>query len=692
MRQLGPTVATGLALGLLINFSAATQAAGEPSPEITAVMDTVAVTATRFRLPVQDLPEVVTLIQGADLRRRGVTDLRTAVALVPGVEAVPGGDGGPAAAVPALWGLREFDAFLLVVDGIPWGGAFIPDLPTLDLTDVERIEVLRGPAPITYGSTSFVGVIHVIHNRAGAGAGSVEIGGGSFGTLRGAAAVDIGASGRLAVDGAMVRLSDDDAGIDRGHARYRMELPHGISVWADGSVVNQDPASPHPRAGKVLDPAVPLDSNHNPSDARLDRTRLQLSASQSTRIVDWTAAVSHVKDSNTRGFLAPEAADDGSTPNASGYTQDRTFTELYAEAHRRFQPAPQFGVVCGGDYLFGKGEETSRNFTYYAPFDGSPRTPASEGTTRENTEFEAERSFLGLFGEVDWHPTPRLTALAGVRLNSIEEDRDGEAENEEGEEVPAKATMSKERLGARVGVNYRAWEAGLDRISLFADVRDTFKPAAIDFGPEAEVNPLKPETARSGQFGVRGSLWRRRFDFEVSAFRMDFKNLVVSTVVDGNPALVNAGTERFDGVELEIGCELAAHWRGSMTGAWHDAKFRDYVQSFDGVPTQLSGKRLEMSPKQLGSVGLGYVGPRGHAEATLNAIGERFLNKRNTAIAESYVTIDASAGTRLGQVDLRLTGRNLTDRRDPVAESELGDAQYYRLPARSVEVSVGYRL
>lgn len=40
--------------------------------------------------------------------------------------------------------------------------------------------------------------------------------------------------------------------------------------------------------------------------------------------------------------------------------------------------------------------------------------------------------------------------------------------------------------------------------------------------------------------------------------------------------------------------------------------------------------------------------------------------------------------------ELRLDGRNLGNRRDPVAESELGDAQYYLLPARTVEVSYRY--
>ena len=49
--------------------------------------------------------------------------------------------------------------------------------------------------------------------------------------------------------------------------------------------------------------------------------------------------------------------------------------------------------------------------------------------------------------------------------------------------------------------------------------------------------------------------------------------------------------------------------------------------------------------------------------------------------------MDAAIGYHLGHGELRLDGRNLSDRRDPVAESELGDAQYYRMTARRVDVS-----
>lgn len=42
-------------------------------------------------------------------------------------------------------------------------------------------------------------------------------------------------------------------------------------------------------------------------------------------------------------------------------------------------------------------------------------------------------------------------------------------------------------------------------------------------------------------------------------------------------------------------------------------------------------------------------------------------------------------------MDVHVAGRNLSDRRDPVAESELGDAQYYRLFPRRFDVAASVR-
>src|SRR2546428_6085967 len=134
----------------------------------TRTSETIEVTATRIAEDVMIVPEAVTVIDGDELRARNARDLQSALAGVSGVSIAPGGDAGPAGSVPEMWGLREFDAFLLVVDGVPWGGAFNPDLATLSMENIDRIEILRGAAPVMYGATSFVGVIHVIHRIAGA--------------------------------------------------------------------------------------------------------------------------------------------------------------------------------------------------------------------------------------------------------------------------------------------------------------------------------------------------------------------------------------------------------------------------------------------------------------------------------------------------------------------------------------------
>src|SRR5262245_27231023 len=155
-----------------------------PSPQkLPVIEERVEVIATRLPEDPQDVPSAVEVFNGDELRNRGYHDLRSALTFAIGVEIAPGGDAGPASSVPDFWGLKELDAFLLVVDGVPWGGAFNPALTTLDLNDLERIEVVRGPAPVTYGATSFVGVIHVVHKDTAAKERSLTISGGSYGTF-----------------------------------------------------------------------------------------------------------------------------------------------------------------------------------------------------------------------------------------------------------------------------------------------------------------------------------------------------------------------------------------------------------------------------------------------------------------------------------------------------------------------------
>jgi outer membrane receptor protein involved in Fe transport len=111
------------------------------------------------------------------------------------------------------------------------------------------------------------------------------------------------------------------------------------------------------------------------------------------------------------------------------------------------------------------------------------------------------------------------------------------------------------------------------------------------------------------------------------------------------------------------------------------------MTEFDGVPAQLRGNRLEMSPQHLASTGWVYAPVKGwEASTQIQFVGSRYLNKRNTALAPQYTTWSAGLGYRTEGWELRLDGVNLNDQRPPVAESEVGDAQYYRLFARRVDL------
>lgn len=674
-------------------------AATEETPEVA---ETIQVTATRIPEDVEGVPASVTVISGDELRARGATDLPSALSVVAGVSIAPGGDGGPAGSVPELWGLREFDAFLLVVDGVPWGGAFNPALTTLDLTDVDRIEILRGSAPVLYGATSFVGVIQVLHRAAGTPGRTVSAWGGSYSSGGAAVSLPLSTSGRfkqsLTVDGENQGFKDDRTGYERGHVLWRGSLPTRSGVFRvdfDGNVLRQDPASPHPRQGRSLSALVPLDTNYNPRNAAIDEDRWHLTTGwdQTFGRGTWssTLAFTRTERDTLRGFLS-STSNQGPT-NARGYDQELSVDDVYLDSHFTFQPAGNVQVIAGFDHLFGRAEAISRDFDYFVPLNGRNAPSADSLPRRTRFEMEDERNFSGLYLQTEWTPTHRLRFQLGARVNRTQEDREageepliGEEPGEEEEEGKQERTVT--RGSGMVGASFLAHESDNGALWLYADWRDSYKPAALDFGPEAEAEILEPETAQSWEVGLKGRYFGGRLEWELSGFQMDFENLVVAQSINGLPALVNAGSERFRGAELETELRLRSDLIGRVVYSRHDAKFVDYVQAFDGVPTRLDDNRLEMSAKDLAGAELVWFPERGfNGSVQAQYVGDRFLNKRNTALAPSYTVYSAGIGYRFASWGLRLQGDNLGDERDPVAESELGDAQYYRLPARSFRLT-----
>lgn len=157
--------------------------------------DTV-VTATRVTQPLNEVVADVSVIDRADLDAWGVTTLTQALAHLPGVQTTGFGDSGRVlirgadSRMTALYidGVRVDSQ-----DGLTLGGGAPWDL--VPVSQIERIEVLRGPASAVYGSDAMGGVVHIFTRRAQQGVNPyVHLGVGSLNTRRAAAGLS-GAQG-----------------------------------------------------------------------------------------------------------------------------------------------------------------------------------------------------------------------------------------------------------------------------------------------------------------------------------------------------------------------------------------------------------------------------------------------------------------------------------------------------------------
>jgi vitamin B12 transporter len=193
MRKHG-TPATYLVLGILIALSTgalraradgpdanspvaapATQPAGgaapkaqEPNaPSADRPGEEIVVTATRLATPLREVASSVTVITAADIERKGAKTVGEALRDVPGLDVTQTGPTGSVTAV-SLRGAKT-DQTKVLIDGVavndpiaPGGGFNFGNLLT---EDVERIEVVRGPQSVLYGSDAIGGVINIILKR-----------------------------------------------------------------------------------------------------------------------------------------------------------------------------------------------------------------------------------------------------------------------------------------------------------------------------------------------------------------------------------------------------------------------------------------------------------------------------------------------------------------------------------------------
>ncbi len=221
-------------------------------PVDTARLGPIVVTAERLPIPAAAVPAAVTVLSGAALRAQGIRTVADALRTVPGATVVASGSFGAQTSLFVRGG--ESDYVKVLIDGVPQnqpGGAF--DFAHLTLDGVDRIEVVRGPVSVLYGSDAVAGVVQIF-TRPGTGAPHplASLRAGTFGTTELSAGLQ-GGGPTLGVTLSASRFGTD--GIYRINNHYRDMVVSGRLLWR-----------PEPRGDLGLSLRFGDDVFHYPTD------------------------------------------------------------------------------------------------------------------------------------------------------------------------------------------------------------------------------------------------------------------------------------------------------------------------------------------------------------------------------------------------------------------------------------------
>ena len=207
--------------------------AGSPDPTLSEDLaqdrgdayEEVVVTASRYAQNALQAPAATTTITADEIALSGATSLPELLRRVPGIDVMRLGVGSADVSIRGF-NQRVANKLLVLIDGRSayedFLGLTLFDEFPIQLQEIDRIEIIRGPGSALYGANAFVGVVNIITKRPGDGpAATATVGGGSGEQALGSF-VATGRSGRFSyrVSGGYQRADKWSVDFASGRADY----------------------------------------------------------------------------------------------------------------------------------------------------------------------------------------------------------------------------------------------------------------------------------------------------------------------------------------------------------------------------------------------------------------------------------------------------------------------------------------
>ena len=515
---------------------------GSISLAVSAISESMLVSASQTEIPLTMTSSSVTVITGEQLQAHQIESLGDALRIVPGLSVAASGGRGALTSVFPRGG--ESDYSLVFIDGVQanaFGGGY--DFAHLPIVNIDRIEVVRGPQSALYGSNAIGSVIRVITKRGGPPSAEGSFEGGSFGTSRLTAATAGGIDAwqwglsveRLATDGMNGNVSpggetivNDDYDRHGVSGGVGWTPKTGTGVRADVNYLRDERGFPGPFGSNPTGSFAGIDAVSRGDDERW-LTSVSGAAPVTERLrVQAQITHSRIDDAFVDAF--------GNTNSFSRRTSVRGQVD--------FRASSELDGSAGAEY---QRERAGSTFI----------------TADDFREVPVERGLTGVFAEARWTKAERLFLTGGLRIERITRDAlpgDPNAFAPRPDFGDDTVVSTNPKIAAAWFVHSNAGTFTKIRGSAGTGIRppDAFEIAFTD-------NPsLKPERSRSFDAGIEQSFLGSHALLEATAFFNHYDDLIVAV-----GSFQGSSQFRTDNISnaRSRGLETAATLRGRRAGS-----------------------------------------------------------------------------------------------------------------------------
>lgn len=715
-----------LRCSLVTLLAAGTAPSAFAQVETESVTDEIVVTAQRREQSIQDVPISVTAISGDFLQQVGAIDITDIQDFTPNAT-IEVARGSNSTLIAFIRGVGQQDPLWGFEAGV---GIYIDDVyvarpqgSVIDIFDVERIEVLRGPQGTLYGRNTIGGAIKYVTKALSLEDPTLNarVNVGSYNQFDQIVTGSIPLSDTFAVGGSIANYQRDGFGenVITGTDHYNKDILAGrVSArWAPTDALDFRLAADmtednsNARHGRRLLPSAdgtfPVVENEYDTLAGIgDENRVE------TRGVSFTGSW-NVNDAITLKSITAYREGETITPidfdalpqadfDVPAFYDDNQFSQelqLVYESDRLSgiaglyyldgEASGAFDVVLGGLGLtiFQAGDQAKENIAAYADFTYSltDRFDVSLGGryTRDKTVADVTRElWLGLgSGSFDAGNDASVFLATQTGFEGVE--------------------RVDEEFTPRVALSY----AVSDATNIYASYSQGFKAGGFDPRAREDLDPtgrtregFGPETVDSYEIGMKGRLFDNRLTYSLAGFLADYTDQQITVQegvdADGNgtndtfiSSVFNAGSSEYMGIEFEGAFRLSENFSLNTAIGYIDA---DIDEIISGGVNIADGFVTQNTPEWTSRFGFVWSNNLGDGDLTLTG-GANFRDKyflfniANPGFApgtsavfpqggppldpEAYTTFDLGANyvSPTGRWEFGVFGRNLSNERARVA-------------------------